>query len=177
MLHNNRNMPLIKPFKSHQPQIAADVFVAENATIIGEVEIGAQSSIWYQAVLRGDVGAIRIGERTNIQDGAILHCTTGRTPVLVGNDVVVGHRAILHGCTVEDEALIGMGAIVLDEAVVPKHTIIAAGALVPEGKKLESGFLYAGVPAKKLKPLNLQQIQMIRFGALGYVEKAKHHKT
>lgn len=166
---------MIKSYQQHHPQIAEEVFVAENATVVGEVSIGAQSSIWYQAVLRGDVGAIMIGERTNIQDAAILHCTTGRTPTRVGNDVVVGHRAILHGCTIEDEVLIGMGAIVLDEAVVPKHTIVAAGALVPEGKILESGFLYAGIPAKKLKPLRPQQLQMIKLGAMTYVEKAKYH--
>lgn len=166
-------MPIIQPFGAHQPILAEDVFVAENATLIGEVSVGAESSIWFQAVLRGDVGAIRIGERTNIQDAAILHCTTGRTPTIVGNEVVVGHRAILHGCRVEDQTLIGMGAIVLDEAVIPSHTIIAAGALVPEGKQLESGWLYAGVPAKPIKPLTEQQIQMIQYGAAGYVEKSR----
>ena len=166
-------MPIIQAFGPHRPKMAEDVFVAENATIIGEVSIGALSSIWFQAVLRGDVGAIQIGERTNIQDAAILHCTTGRTPTIVGNDVVVGHRAILHGCTIEDEVLIGMGAIILDEAVVPSHTIVAAGALVSEGKQLKSGWLYAGVPAKPLKPLTDQQIQMIRYGAAGYVEKSR----
>ncbi|MEO1451249.1 MAG: gamma carbonic anhydrase family protein, partial [Bacteroidota bacterium] len=136
----------------------------------------AQSSVWFQAVLRGDVGAIRIGKRTNIQDHALLHCSTGRTPTLVGNDVVIGHRAILHGCTVEDAVLIGMGAIILDEAIVPTHTIVAAGALVTEGKTLESGFLYAGVPARKLKPLTPQQIAGIPTGAAGYVEKAAWYR-
>ncbi|MEM7655901.1 MAG: gamma carbonic anhydrase family protein [Bacteroidota bacterium] len=166
-------MPIIQAFGSHHPSIAEDAFVAGNATIIGEVKIGAKSSIWFQAVLRGDVGAIQIGERTNIQDAAILHCTTGRTPTIVGNEVVVGHRAILHGCQIEDQVLIGMGAIVLDEVVVPSQTIIAAGALVPEGKHLKSGWLYAGVPAKPLKPLTDQQLQMIRLGAAGYVEKSR----
>lgn len=169
-------MPIIRSFGKHHPQIASDVFVADNATIIGQVEIGSQSSIWYQAVLRGDVGAIIIGERTNIQDAAILHCSTGRTPCIVGNDIVVGHRAILHGCRIEDEVLIGMGAIILDEVVVPSHTIIAAGALVPEGKKLQPGFMYAGIPAKPIKPLSPQQIMMIRMGAMHYVENGQKHQ-
>ncbi|MEO0471774.1 MAG: gamma carbonic anhydrase family protein [Bacteroidota bacterium] len=168
-------MALIKDYQKHSPKIDSTARLAENATVIGEVFIGAQSSIWYQVVLRGDVGAIHIGERTNIQDAAILHCSTGRTPCIVGNDVVVGHRAILHGCTVEDEALIGMGAIVLDEAVVPTHCIVAAGAVVPEGKKLESGWLYAGIPAKKIKAISPQHIAMIKMGAAHYVENADLH--
>ncbi|MEM7370099.1 MAG: gamma carbonic anhydrase family protein [Bacteroidota bacterium] len=168
-------MAFIRSFGKHTPKIAPDVFVADSATIIGQVEIGAQSSIWYQAVLRGDVGGIVIGQRSNIQDAAILHCTTGRTPCVVGNDIVVGHRAILHGCRIENEVLIGMGAIVLDEVVVPSHTIIAAGALVPEGKKLQAGFLYAGIPAKPIKPLSPQQIMMIKMGAAHYVENGQTH--
>ncbi|MEM6344364.1 MAG: gamma carbonic anhydrase family protein [Bacteroidota bacterium] len=168
-------MALIKPYKEFHPGFGPEVFLAENATIIGEVRIGAQSSVWYQAVLRGDVGAILIGERSNIQDAAILHCTTGGTPTIVGNDVVVGHRAVLHGCTIEDEVLVGMGAIILDGAVVQKHCIVAAGALVPEGKILESGYLYAGVPAKQIKKISPEQIEMIRYGARGYVEKAKEY--
>ncbi|MEL6133866.1 MAG: gamma carbonic anhydrase family protein, partial [Bacteroidota bacterium] len=168
-------IPMLRPYKNHQPVIAPDAYIAENATVIGEVIIGSQSSIWYQAVLRGDVGLIQIGERSNIQDGAILHCTTGLTPCVVGNDVVVGHRAILHGCTVEDECLIGMGAIVLDRVVVPKHTIVGAGALVPEGKILESGWLYAGIPAKPIKKLATHHIQMIQGGAMHYVENAREH--
>ncbi len=168
-------MALIKPYKEFHPGFGPEVFLAENATIIGEVRIGAQSSVWYQAVLRGDVGAILIGERSNIQDAAILHCTTGGTPTIVGNDVVVGHRAVLHGCTIEDEVLVGMGAIILDGAVVQKHCIVAAGALVSEGKILESGFLYAGVPAKQIKKISPEQIEMIRYGASAYVEKAKEY--
>ncbi|MDX2248874.1 MAG: gamma carbonic anhydrase family protein [Bacteroidia bacterium] len=168
-------MALIKTYKQFTPQINPTVFLAENATIIGDVEIGAGSSIWYFTVLRGDVGAIRIGERTNIQDGAIVHCTTGLTPSIIGNDCVIGHQAIIHGATIEDEVLIGMGAIVLDQAVVPRHTIVAAGALIPQGTILESGYMYAGIPAKKIKPLSSQQIEMIRMGAVHYVENGKAH--
>lgn len=170
-------MPIIQAYHDFFPTIAEDVFVADNATIIGEVEIGAESSVWFSAVIRGDAGAIKIGARTNIQDGAVIHATTNRCGTLVGNDVVVGHRAILHACTIEDEVLIGMGAIVLDESVVPKHTIIAAGALVPEGKQLESGFLYAGVPAKKIKALGPKHIEMIRRGANDYAEKGKWYRS
>ncbi|MEL6675914.1 MAG: gamma carbonic anhydrase family protein [Bacteroidota bacterium] len=168
-------MAYLKAFQQHQPQIHPSVFLAEGSIVIGQVEIGADSSVWYHAVLRGDVGAIKIGERTNIQDASILHCTTGLTPTIIGNDVVVGHRAIIHGATIEDEVLIGMGAIVLDQVLVPKHTIVGAGALVPQGKVLESGWLYAGVPAKKIKPLSPPQIQMIKLGALHYIENAKAH--
>ena len=169
-------MSILKAFGPHTPQIAPDAYIAEYAVVIGEVTIGSQSSVWYHAVLRGDVGAIHIGARTNIQDHALLHCTTGRTPTWVGDEVVVGHRAILHGCRVEGEALIGMGAIVLDGAVVPRHCIVAAGALVPENTQLESGYLYAGVPARRIKALSPQQIALIRAGALHYVEGARAHR-
>ncbi|RMG71334.1 MAG: gamma carbonic anhydrase family protein [Bacteroidetes bacterium] len=169
-------MALIKAFGPHRPDIAPDAYLADYAVVIGDVQIGPQSSVWYHAVLRGDVGAIRIGARTNIQDHAMLHCTTGRTPTLVGDDVVVGHRAILHGCRVDSEALIGMGAIVLDGAVVPSHCIVAAGALVPENAQLEPGYLYAGVPARKLKALSPQQIAMIRAGAAHYVAGGVAHR-
>ncbi|MEO0897274.1 MAG: gamma carbonic anhydrase family protein [Bacteroidota bacterium] len=168
-------MALIKSFKDFHPQIEKDVFLAENATIIGDVEIGEQSSIWYQAVLRGDVGKITIGKLTNIQDHAMLHTTTNRSVCVVGDRVVVGHRAILHGCRVEDEVLIGMGAIILDDAVIPSHTIIGAGALVTEGKVLESGFLYAGVPAKKIKPITDFQKNMIAGSCYHYFDVAKGH--
>ena len=170
-------MPIIQAYHNFFPSIADSAFIADNSTIIGEVEIGPESSIWFNAVIRGDAGAIKIGSRTNIQDGVIIHATTDRCGVNIGDDVVVGHRAILHACTIEDEVLIGMGAIVLDESIVPKHTIIAAGALVPEGKALESRYLYAGVPVKKIKPLGLQHIKMIRQGAIGYVEKGQWYKS
>lgn len=169
-------MPTIQPYHDFFPQIASDAFIAENATLIGDLIIGAKSSIWFQAVLRGDAGPIRIGEATNIQDGCMIHGSTGRTPTIIGNSVIVGHRAIIHGCTIENEVLIGMGAIVLDEAVVPTHTIVAAGALVPERKQLESGYLYAGIPAKKIKPISAEQILQIKEAAQHYVEKGQWYK-
>ena len=127
--------------------------------------------------MRGDIDFLIIGERTNIQDGAILHCSGFRTPTIVGNDVTIGHRAIIHGCTIGDEVLIGMGAIILDEAVIPSHTVIGAGALVTERSQLESGWLYAGVPARKIKPLTPEQIGLLKASAAHYVENARMHET
>lgn len=167
---------ILKSFKEFIPRIAPDAWLAENAVVIGEVEIGAGASIWYGAVLRGDVGLIKVGERTSIQDGVILHCTNGRTQCIIGNDVTVGHGAILHGCVVEDRVLVGLGAIVLDEAYVESNVVIAAGAVVTEGMRLESGHLYAGVPAKKIKALSPANEEMIRKGALNYVKYVAHHR-
>ncbi len=169
-------MPIIQPYRQHTPVIAEDVFIADNATIIGEVIIGKGSSIWYNAVVRGDVGLIQIGEDTNIQDGVIIHCTTDRSQTIIGNEVVIGHGAILHGCELADQCMIGMGAIVLDLTTVPTHTIIAAGALVPEGKKLEPGYIYAGVPAKALKPVSELQIEEIQTIVQRYVTKSRWYK-
>ncbi len=168
-------MALIKTYKQHSPQIHESVFLAENATLIGEISIDEDSNIWYGAVLRGDVGAITIGKRTSIQDLAMIHCTLNHSQTTIGDDVIVGHGAILHGCTIENEVLIGMNATVLDHAVIPSHTIVAAQALVPEGKVLESGFIYAGVPAKKLKPLSEAQHAHFVAGAKRYVEYAQNH--
>jgi len=150
-------------------------FVAENATLIGAVTMGRGSSVWYGAVLRGDVQPIYIGERTNIQDLAMIHATTGRTPTTVGNDVTVGHGAILHGCTIGDEVLIGMGAVILDGAIVPGHTLVAAKALVLENSVLESGWLYGGIPAKKIKPLSEEQLAFFARSAAHYVAAAQTH--
>jgi len=169
-------MPIIKPYKHHVPHIAEDVFLAETATVIGQVEIGAGSSVWYNAVIRGDVGLLKIGQRTSIQDGVIIHCTTDMSETHIGDDVVIGHGAILHGCTLENEVLIGMGAIVMDLSRVPRHTIIAAGALIPERKELEAGYIYAGVPAKPIKRLSAAQMQNIRITANRYVEKARWYR-
>lgn len=163
-------MPIIKTLNGMTPQIHADVFTAETAVIIGDVCLASGVSVWYQAVLRGDVGAIRIGARSNIQDLCMIHCTRNYSETLIGEDVTVGHNAVLHGCRIEDRVLIGMGAIVMDKAVVQSDVIVAAGAVVLEGAVLESGFLYAGVPAKKLKPLSAAQVKSIHASAVHYLE-------
>ena len=144
-------MALVKTLNGHTPSFGEDCFLAENATVIGEVSMGDFCSIWYGAVLRGDVHFIRMGNRVNIQDGAVIHCTYQKSPTQIGNNVSVGHKAILHGCTVEDSVLIGMGSIVMDDCVIGTGSIIAAGAVVLEGTIVEAGSIYAGVPAKKVK--------------------------
>ena len=162
-------MPLILPVKGIYPKIGDNCFVAENATIAGDVVIGSECSIWFNAVVRGDVNAIRIGNKTNIQDGAVIHCTYQKAATSIGNNVSIGHRAIVHGCTVEDNVLIGMGAIVMDKAVVQKNTIVAAGAIVLENMLCESGFIYAGIPARKVKQLSPEQTEGLEKVANNYV--------
>lgn len=147
-------MALILPVLDHFPQFGTNCFLAENATITGDVVMGDDCSVWYQAVIRGDVHSIRIGNRVNIQDHAIIHCTYQKAPTQIGNSVSIGHRAIVHGCTIHDEVLIGMGAIIMDHAVVHPHVLVAAGAVVTENSVLESGYIYGGVPARKLKTLS-----------------------
>src|SRR5262245_17407620 len=132
-------MTLIKPVNGILPQIGKNCFLADNATVVGDVVIGDHCSVWFQAVVRGDVNSIRIGDKVNIQDGAVIHCTYQKAKTTIGNRVNIGHKAIIHGCTLEDEVLIGMGAIVMDHAVVQKHAIIGAGAVVLENTIVESG--------------------------------------
>lgn len=150
-------MPLILPVQGKHPQLGADCFVAENATIVGDVTLGARCTVWFNAVLRGDVNSIRIGDKTNVQDGAVIHCTYQKAATTIGSRVSIGHKAIVHGCTVQDDVLIGMGAIVMDQAVVGAGCIIAAGAVVLENTQCEPGFLYAGIPARKIKPVTEEQ--------------------
>ena len=159
---------LILPVHGIAPTIPADCFVADNATIIGDVVLGNKCTVWFTAVIRGDVHRIRIGDETNIQDGAVLHCTYQKAPLSIGSRVSIGHRALVHGCTVEDDVLIGMGAIVMDHAVVGAGCIIAAGAVVLENFVCEPGFLYAGVPAKKIKPVTEAQREGLRRTASNY---------
>ena len=161
--------PLILPVHGIMPQIGANCFVADNATIVGDVILGSDCTVWFNAVIRGDVNSIRIGERTNIQDGAVLHCTYKRAATTLGSRVSIGHRAIVHGCTIEDEVLIGMGAIVMDHAVVGRGCIIAAGAVVLENTQCEPGYLYAGVPARKIKPVTEEQRSNLLRTADNYV--------
>ncbi len=155
-------MPVILPVKNISPSWGADCFIAENATIVGDVVMGDNCSVWFNAVIRGDVHYIRIGNNTNIQDGAVIHCTYLKAPTRVGNNVSIGHNALVHGCTLEDHVLVGMGAIVMDHAVVQEFVIIAAGAVVLENTVCESGYLYAGIPAKKIKPLTDEQKEMLK---------------
>ncbi len=150
-------MPLILPVKDKSPVWGEDCFIAENATIVGDVVMGDKCSVWFNAVIRGDVHYIKIGNNTNIQDGAVIHATYLKAPTNIGNNVSIGHNALVHGCTLHDRVLIGMGAIVMDNAVVESYVIIAAGSVVLENTLCESGYLYAGTPAKKIKPLTDEQ--------------------
>lgn len=151
-------MPVILPVNGIEPKIGENCFIAPNATIVGDVVTGNDCSFWFNAVVRGDVNSIRLGHKVNIQDGAVLHCTYQKTKVILGNNVSVGHNAIVHGCTVHDNVLIGMGAIVMDNCEIGSNTIIAAGAVVMEGTKVPSGCIYAGVPAKKVKDISEELI-------------------
>lgn len=152
-------MALIRQVRGFSPQFGTDCYFAENATIIGDVIMGDLCSVWFQAVVRGDVNSIRIGNKVNIQDGAIIHGTYQRAGTVIGDDVSIGHRAIVHGCTLHDHVLVGMGAIVMDNAVVESNVLIAAGAIVLENSRLESGHIYAGIPAKKVKAISPEQFK------------------
>ncbi|MFT4667519.1 MAG: carbonic anhydrase/acetyltransferase-like protein (isoleucine patch superfamily) [Polaribacter sp.] len=147
-------MPLIKSVRGQSPTWGNNAYIAENATIIGDVIMGDDCSVWFQAVIRGDVNSIRIGNKVNIQDGAVIHCTYEKTKTIIGNNVSIGHRALVHGCQIGDNVLVGMGAIVMDNAVVEENVLIAAGAVVLENAHLKSGGVYAGVPAKRVKDLS-----------------------
>jgi gamma-carbonic anhydrase len=149
-------MALILPVHGILPTIGKNCFIAENATIVGDVVMGEECSVWFQAVIRGDVNYIRMGNKVNVQDGAIIHCTYKRAPTEIGNNVSIGHRAMVHGCTLHDNVLVGMGAIVMDYAVVEENVLIAAGAIVLEKTHLKSGWIYAGIPAKPVKALSAE---------------------
>jgi carbonic anhydrase/acetyltransferase-like protein (isoleucine patch superfamily) len=159
------------------PQIADDVFIAPGAHVIGKVSIGAGSSIWFNCVLRGDVGRIKVGERTNIQDGTIVHVTGGRFDTHIGDDVLIGHGCIIHGCRLENHAFVGMGAIVLDGAVVEPDAMLAAGALLTPGKVVKGGELWAGRPAKFLRSLTAAETAGNRAGAAGYARLAEVYRA
>jgi len=151
-------MKIIKPVKGKHPKISEDCYIAENATIVGEVSIGTQCSVWFNAVVRGDVHYIKIGNKVNIQDGAVIHATYKKSPTTIGNNVSIGHNAIVHGCTIHDNVLIGMGSIVMDDCVIESNSIIAAGAIVTKNTRVESGSIYAGIPAKKIKNISQEMI-------------------
>lgn len=149
---------IIRELNGVKPQFGSDCFFAENAVVVGDVVLGDFCSIWYNAVIRGDVNYIRVGNKVNIQDGAVVHCTYEKFPTNIGNNVSIGHNAIVHGCTIKDNVLIGMGAIVMDDCVVESNTIIAAGAVVTQGTKVEGESIYAGTPAKKIKDISAELI-------------------
>lgn len=151
-------MPIILPVHDKYPEIPSDCFVADNATIVGEVTMGSSCSVWFNAVIRGDVHYIKIGNKVNIQDGAVIHATYQKSPTNIGNNVSIGHNAIVHGCTIQDNVLIGMGSIIMDDCIVESNSIIAAGAVVTKNTRVEAGSIYAGVPAKKVKDISAELI-------------------
>lgn len=147
-------MPILLPVKGISPSFGNDCFIAENATIVGDVVCGDQCSFWFTAVVRGDVNSIRLGNKVNVQDGAIIHCTYQKAATTIGNNVSIGHRAMVHGCAIHDNVLVGMGAIVMDHCVVESNSIIAAGAVLLEGTHVPAGSVFAGIPAKKVKEVS-----------------------
>src|SRR6185312_469418 len=161
-------MATILTVEGKTPGFGKNCFIAPNATIVGDVEMGNDCSIWFNAVVRGDVNSIRIGNKVNIQDGVVIHGTYKKTSVRIGNDVSIGHNAIVHGCIVHDRVLIGMGAIVMDNAEIGANSIIAAGAVVLEGTKVESGTIYGGIPARKIKDIPTELIS-------GQIERIADH--
>lgn len=154
-------MAIIKTIRGCTPQFGRDCWFADNAVIVGDVIMGDECTVWFNAVIRGDVHYIRIGNRVNIQDNAVIHCTYQKAPTQIGNSVSIGHTAIVHGCTLEDNVVIGMGAIVMDHAVIEKNSLVAAGAVVLENTRVESGSIYAGVPAKKVKELSPEHFEQL----------------
>ncbi|MCY3751947.1 MAG: gamma carbonic anhydrase family protein [Gammaproteobacteria bacterium] len=175
---------MIRTFEGITPVIAASTFIDDTAVVIGNVTIGEHSSIWPTVVIRGDVNTITVGDRTSIQDGSVLHVNhdadynPGGDPLTIGSDVTVGHRVMLHGCTIQDHCLIGMSSTILDQAVVESHTMIGAGSLVSPGKTLESGYLYMGTPARQVRKLTDEELAYIDYAAQYYARlKEKHRVT
>ena len=172
----------IRPFKQYTPNIHSSCMVDESAVVIGQVELAEDVSIWPTAVLRGDVNFIRIGARSNVQDGSVLHVTHRKpdrpegSPLVVGEDVTVGHKVVLHGCTIGNRVLVGMGAVVLDDAVVDDEVIIGAGSLVPPRKHLKSGYLYVGSPVKQVRALSEEERAFLKQSAVNYVNLASEYK-
>lgn len=166
----------LQRFGNHAPKLGNRAYVHQSASVIGDVEIGADSSIWPGAVIRADINSIRIGKRTNVQDLTLLHVSHKSpanlegSPLIIGDNVTIGHTVILHGCTIESECLIGMGCIVMDNVIVKKHVLLGAGSLVPENKVLESGYLYLGRPARKVRPLTPEEITHFLYSAAHYVQ-------
>jgi carbonic anhydrase/acetyltransferase-like protein (isoleucine patch superfamily) len=170
-------MALIKSVRGHEPRMGKDCYLAETATLLGDVVMGDECSIWFNAVVRGDVNSIVMGNRVNVQDGAVIHCTYQKAATIIGHNVSIGHNALVHGCTIHDNVLVGMGSIVMDGCVIESNSIVAAGAVVLEGTHIESGCIYAGVPAKKVKQISKElfegEVQRI---AKNYVMYASWYK-
>ena len=165
-----RHMAYILPVKDKSPQLGNDCWLAPNATLVGDIEAGNNCTFWLNSVVRGDVNSIRLGNRVNVQDGAVIHCTYQKAATTIGNDVSIGHNALVHGCTIHDHVLIGMGSIVMDGCVVESGSIIAAGAVLLEGTHVEAGSIYAGVPAKKVKSIDVNSsIERLQTLASNYV--------
>ncbi len=173
----------VRSFEQYTPLVHPTAYVDASAVVIGDVEIGEDSSIWPLCVIRGDIQLIRIGARTSIQDGTVIHVThdsrfcPGGQPTLIGNDVTVGHKVILHACAIEDFCLIGMGSIVMDRAVVRAHVTIGAGSVVPPGKVLDSGFLYVGSPVRQIRPLNARELEFLEYSAQNYRRLKERHRV
>ena len=165
-------MALIKRVHGIMPEFGENCYLAENATVVGDVIMGSECSVWFNAVVRGDVNSIRMGNCVNVQDGAVIHCTYEKTKVNLGNHVSIGHNALVHGCTVEDNVLIGMGSIVMDDCYIEANSIIAAGAIVTQGTRVPAGTIYAGNPAKYLKDVSPDAAEVFKRTAYNYVEYA-----
>ena len=171
-------MPVIKSVRGKSPIIPKDCFIAENATVVGEVTMGSQCSVWFSAVVRGDVNFIKMGDKVNIQDGAVIHGTYQKSATTIGNNVSIGHNALVHGCTINDDVLVGMGSIIMDNCVVESNSIIAAGAVLTKNTRVEAGSIYAGVPAKKVKDISKDLINgEINRIADNYVEYSSWFKS
>ena len=170
-------MAIIKTVRGFTPQFGRNCFFADNAVVIGEVTLGENCTVWFNAVIRGDVHSISIGNNTNVQDGAIIHCTYQKAKTVIGNNVSIAHNAVVHGCTIEDNVLIGMGAIVMDDAVIGTGSVIAAGAIVLPKTVVEPGSIYAGMPAKKVKNVGPVMIEVIERTAQNYLMYAEWYKT
>jgi carbonic anhydrase/acetyltransferase-like protein (isoleucine patch superfamily) len=153
--------PLILSVRGFTPQIGEQCFIAPNATLVGDVVLGAECSVWFNAVVRGDVNAIRIGNKVNIQDNVVIHCTYEKSQTLIGDEVSIGHGAVIHGCTIKERAMVGMNAVIMDNAIISSQTIIAAGAVVLENTVTESGYIYAGIPAKKVKKADASTLDFL----------------
>ncbi|MFZ5973041.1 MAG: gamma carbonic anhydrase family protein [Bacteroidota bacterium] len=169
-------MAIVKSVRGHTPQFGDNCFLADNAVVVGEVKMGKNCTVWFNAVVRGDVHSITIGDDTNIQDGAVIHCTYQKARTVIGNRVSIAHTAVVHGCTVEDDVLIGMGAIIMDDAVIGANSVIAAGAVVLPGTKVEPGSIYAGMPARKVKDISEEMKAVIQRTARNYPMYAQWFK-